>query len=87
MIFYNNFVKLRESGVSYQKMADFSLVSIPFTVKVLYCGFIDSTFITKIGRRKTWIAAGHLGVAVVSFIFYLNFQKWLVNQGAGGINL
>ena len=45
--------------------------------KVLYSGLIDSTFSKRIGRRKSWIALGHLGLVVVCSILSFKFEEWL----------
>ena len=58
-------------------MAGFQLAGLPFALKILYSAFIDSTYITRIGRRKTWIGIGQFGCATVLIILYYMFDTWL----------
>lgn len=58
-------------------MAGFQLCGMPFALKILYSAFIDSTYITRIGRRKTWIGIGQFGFATILTILYFMFDTWL----------
>jgi MFS transporter, PAT family, solute carrier family 33 (acetyl-CoA transportor), member 1 len=46
---------LRENGVSYEHLSVFSLVSLPFSLKLLWAPLVDSIYISSIGRRKSWL--------------------------------
>jgi MFS transporter, PAT family, solute carrier family 33 (acetyl-CoA transportor), member 1 len=46
---------LRENGVTYENLSIFSLVSLPFSLKLLWAPLVDSIYISSIGRRKSWL--------------------------------
>mgnify|MGYP003385969352 CR=1 FL=1 len=46
---------MKEKGASYQALSVFSLVSIPFSLKLLWAPLVDSLYISRMGRRKTWL--------------------------------
>jgi len=44
-----------ERGVGTMEQAIFSVVTLPFAIKLLWAPLVDSVYSTFIGRRKTWI--------------------------------
>lgn len=46
---------LRENGIRYEYISIFSLVSLPFSLKLLWAPLVDSLYIPSIGRRKSWL--------------------------------
>lgn len=48
-------VFLKERGVTYEGLSLFSLVSLPFSLKLLWAPFVDSCYFSTVGRRKTWL--------------------------------
>jgi hypothetical protein len=48
-------ILLKERNVSFEGLALFSLVSLPFSLKLLWAPFVDSLYINLLGRRKTWL--------------------------------
>ena len=46
---------LQERGISYTDQSKFSFASYPFSMKILWAPIVDSIFIKKFGRRKTWL--------------------------------
>ena len=46
---------LQERGVAYKDQAVFSFASYPFSMKILWAPIVDSIFIKKFGRRKSWL--------------------------------
>ena len=40
---------------SYSEIGIFLLCSYPFSIKILWSPLVDSYYITKIGKRKTWV--------------------------------
>lgn len=45
---------LKEKGASYESLSFFSLVSLPFSFKILWAPFVDSIYLKSFGRRKSW---------------------------------
>ena len=58
---------LSSRGVSYADQGTLSFASWPYAIKILWAPFVDSFYIEKIGRRKSWIIAVQLALSVVSF--------------------
>ena len=48
---------MKERGASYSSLSVFSMVSIPFSLKLLWAPIVDSVYIRKVGRRKTWLVS------------------------------
>ena len=46
---------MKERGVSYEGLSLFSLVSVPFSLKLFWAPLVDSLYFKDIGRRKTWL--------------------------------
>lgn len=46
---------LTNKHVSYKQQAEFSFAYWPFSVKLLWAPIVDSLFVRKFGRRKTWL--------------------------------
>ena len=56
-----------ERGVSTMEQAMFSVVALPFAVKLLWAPLVDSIYSCTFGRRKTWIVPmqGCIGMLMV----------------------
>eukprot|EP00752_Nemacystus_decipiens_P013489 g11948.t1 len=46
--------------VSYSEQAVFSLVSLPFSMKLLWAPLVDSLYVPSFGRRKSWLVPAQL---------------------------
>jgi PAT family acetyl-CoA transporter-like MFS transporter 1 len=46
---------LTNRHVSYKEQAGFSFAYWPFSIKLLWAPIVDSVFISRFGRRKTWL--------------------------------
>ena len=46
---------MKERGVTYEGLSLFSLVSVPFSLKLFWAPLVDSLYFKDIGRRKTWL--------------------------------
>lgn len=58
--------------------AEFSFVTWPFSLKLLWAPLVDAIFSTRMGRRKTWLIPtqyliGSSNITKVSVSIYLNF--------------
>lgn len=72
---------LQARHVSYKQQALFSVVSWPFTLKLLYAPIVDSVYSSRIGRRKTWLVPMQYLIAVSMLVL----SRWVdVLLGAHG---
>jgi len=46
---------LSKKGVSYSEQAEFTISAYPFSMKVLWAPIIDSLYLSRFGRRKSWL--------------------------------
>ena len=46
------------------QQAQFDVVAYPFSLKLLWAPLVDSLFIAKFGRRKTWLVPTQLLVSI-----------------------
>lgn len=58
---------LQAKRIGYRQQAMFSLVTWPFSVKLLWAPIVDSVFSARFGRRKTWLVPTQyaLGVTMI----------------------
>jgi len=64
----------QERGVTTMEQAVFSTVAYPFAFKLLWAPLVDSVYIPKFGRRKTWIVPAQtaIGVLLLTSSRYVN---------------
>ena len=53
---------LQEKGATYMQQAGFDIVSYPFSLTLLWAPLVDSLFIQRFGRRKTWLVPVQIAV-------------------------
>ena len=68
---------LKERGVSYEGLSLFSLVSLPFSMKLLWAPLVDSCYISSIGRRKTWLIPIQMLTGVVMIVGSSSVSHWM----------
>merc|ERR550537_992151 len=56
---------LKEKNVSFEALALFSLVTIPFSLKLLWAPLVDSVYIKALGRRKTWLVPVQIACGIL----------------------
>ena len=65
----------KERGVGYESLSLFSLVSTPFSLKLLWAPFVDTYYVKSFGRRKSWLVP----IQILTGLF-------MIFVGAGNIN-
>jgi PAT family acetyl-CoA transporter-like MFS transporter 1 len=68
---------MKERGVSYEGLSLFSLVSIPFSLKLMWAPLVDSCYIPRFGRRKTWLVPVQLLTGISMMIGSQYIELWL----------
>lgn len=68
---------LKEKGASYESLSLFSLVTVPFSMKILWAPFVDSYYIAKLGRRKSWLIPIQLICGILMIIGSSSVKTWL----------
>lgn len=58
---------LSARGVSYSDQGTFSFAFWPFSIKILWAPLVDSLYINRIGRRKTWLVPVQFLMALFLF--------------------
>ncbi|XP_011501252.1 PREDICTED: acetyl-coenzyme A transporter 1 [Ceratosolen solmsi marchali] len=78
---------LQNHRVSYKQQAEFSFVTWPFSLKLLWAPIVDSVFITRFGRRKTWLLP--IQYLMGLFMLYLSnhVDRWLGNEDGSELNI
>jgi PAT family acetyl-CoA transporter-like MFS transporter 1 len=72
--------------VSYSDQGMFSFANWPFSIKLLWAPIVDSIYLKRFGRRKSWLVSVQLLIGVLMFSLG-SFCQNLVNniQGKEGI--
>ena len=73
-------IELRKAGFSYSDLAKLSLSALPFSLKIFPAVVCDSVFISKLGRRRTWVIIGHLIIASSLTLFHIYLDKWIESK-------
>ncbi|XP_060521373.1 acetyl-coenzyme A transporter 1 [Cylas formicarius] len=68
---------LQNRGVSYKQQAEFSFVSWPFSLKLLWAPLVDSIFSTRMGRRKTWLIPVQYLIGIFMLLLSSHVEQWL----------
>jgi PAT family acetyl-CoA transporter-like MFS transporter 1 len=68
---------MKEKGASYQALSVFSLVSIPFSLKLFWAPLVDSIYISSMGRRKTWLIPVQLLCGALMLVVSRNIDGWM----------
>eukprot|EP00290_Baffinella_frigidus_P030857 CAMPEP_0180239292 /NCGR_PEP_ID=MMETSP0987-20121128/31433_1 /TAXON_ID=697907 /ORGANISM="non described non described, Strain CCMP2293" /LENGTH=277 /DNA_ID=CAMNT_0022205971 /DNA_START=59 /DNA_END=889 /DNA_ORIENTATION=+ len=68
---------LQERGASFAAQSVFSLVSWPFSLKLLWAPIVDACFSERFGRRKSWLIPIQLLCAAVMLCFADTFEGYL----------
>ena len=56
---------MQARGVGMAEQARFSTVSYPFSLKLLWAPLVDSLYVARFGRRKTWIVPAQLAIGLL----------------------
>lgn len=78
--------------VSYSQQALFSLVSLPFSLKLLWAPLVDSVYYKPFGRRKSWLVPVQLACGLMMLLGARHISSWMGDSydpaaaaaGAGG---
>ncbi|XP_050297241.1 acetyl-coenzyme A transporter 1 [Anthonomus grandis grandis] len=68
---------LQNRGASYKQQAEFSFVTWPFSLKLLWAPLVDSLFSSKMGRRKTWLIPTQYLIGLFMLILSMYVDQWL----------
>ena len=68
---------MKERGVSYEGLSLFSLVSIPFSLKLFWAPLVDSLYFKSIGRRKTWLIPIQIFTGIVMLVSGSYVDTWI----------
>lgn len=71
---------LQNRNYSYKDQAKFSFAYWPFSLKLMWAPIVDSLYIAKFGRRKTWLVPMQYLLGI--FMILLSFSvDHLINNG------
>lgn len=68
---------LKESGASYAALAQFSMSSLPYSVKLFIAPVVDALFIPSFGRRKSWIVPVQLVIGCTLIFLSSHIPGWV----------
>jgi PAT family acetyl-CoA transporter-like MFS transporter 1 len=78
---------LKEKGSTYESLSLFSLVSLPFSLKILWAPIVDTYYLKYFGRRKSWIIPIQIIAGMVMLHGAGYIQNWLVLPNENILNL
>jgi len=68
---------LTNRNVSYKQQAEFSFAFWPFSVKLLWAPIVDSCFLARFGRRKTWLVPVQYLIGLTMLVLSYNVDHYL----------
>ena len=74
-----------QKDVSMDAQGMFSLVSWPFSVKLLWAPIVDSLFVARFGRRKTWLVPTQVLISTVLIATSPFIGLWMTGNSEAGI--
>ena len=72
---------LTNRNVSYKQQAEFSFAYWPFSIKLLWAPLVDSVFVAKFGRRKTWLVPVQYLIGGTMLLLARNVDYYLDGEG------
>ncbi|KAJ1605063.1 hypothetical protein OJ253_3333 [Cryptosporidium canis] len=79
---------LLQGKISYSEQSMFGMVVLPFSLKLLWAPLVDSVYIERMGRRKTWIIPTQLLCSILMIIgSYKPFIPTWLCEGIDSTNL
>lgn len=65
---------LQTKKIGYRQQALFSLVSWPFTIKLLWAPLVDSIYSSQFGRRKSWLIPCQysIGITMITLSYFID---------------
>jgi len=74
----------QEKHLSYDQQGVFSSVSWPYSLKIIWAPIVDSLFVKRFGRRKTWLIPVQLMIGLLMFFGSSSVTEYL--GGGEGIS-
>jgi len=71
---------LTNRNVSYKQQAEFSFAYWPFSIKLLWAPIVDSVFVAKFGRRKTWLVPVQYLIGATMLLLAQNVDFYLGHE-------
>ena len=67
-------IVLQTKKIGYRQQALFSLVTWPFTIKLLWAPLVDSIYSSRFGRRKSWLVPAQycIGATMIILSFFVD---------------
>ncbi|CAO1416279.1 unnamed protein product [Diamesa tonsa] len=70
---------LQNRGASYKEQAEFSFAHWPFSIKLLWAPIVDSIYVSRFGRRKSWMVPTQYLIGIFMLILSQFVNTWLGN--------
>ena len=71
---------LKEKGTSYDSLTLFSMVTLPFSLKLLWAPIVDTYYFKSMGRRKSWLIPVQLLCGIVMYYGGSEVNSWIDND-------
>ncbi|KAF0770586.1 acetyl-coenzyme A transporter 1-like, partial [Aphis craccivora] len=73
--------------VTYNDQGSYSFVMWPYTIKLLWAPIVDSFYIRRIGRRKSWFIPVQYLIGALLLYFASNTDEWLPESGKPNLRI
>ncbi|KAH8303579.1 hypothetical protein KR018_003975 [Drosophila ironensis] len=68
---------LQNRGASYKQQAEFSFAYWPFSLKLLWAPIVDSVYVRRFGRRKSWLVPVQYLLGGFMLLLSQHVDRWL----------
>ncbi|XP_050522836.1 acetyl-coenzyme A transporter 1-like isoform X2 [Daktulosphaira vitifoliae] len=67
-------------NTTYEDQAVFSIANWPFSMKLIWAPIVDSLYIKKFGRRKSWLIPVQLLLGAILLLTAFNINNWMYEK-------
>lgn len=78
---------LQTRKISYTDQAVFSFVHWPFSLKLLWAPVVDSVYVSRFGRRKSWLIPTQYLIGVFMILLSTNIHEMMGENGEQSISV
>ncbi|VVC28212.1 Major facilitator superfamily domain,Acetyl-coenzyme A transporter 1 [Cinara cedri] len=75
-----------KKNITYKEQAFLSIATWPFAMKLLWAPIVESLYIRKLGRRKSWIIPAQYLMGVFLFYTATKVEEWIPESGKPNLN-
>lgn len=78
---------LKERGATFSELGYFSLQSWPMSLKLLWAPLVDTIYVARFGRRKTWMVPAQILIGIIMIMLSTHLNSMLMQRAVMPLTL